>query len=101
MESKNCWEVMNCGRQSGVNNILKLKTCPVATPSEFDGTNNGKFTGRLCWTVAGTFCFGKKQGTFADKLMTCLYCDFFEKVKEEEGNNFILIPTINESKPGS
>ena len=98
MESKNCWEVMNCGRQSGVNNILKLKTCPVATPSEFDGTNNGKFTGRLCWTVAGTFCFGKKQGTFADKLMTCLYCDFFKKVKEEEGNNFIVIPEVNENR---
>jgi hypothetical protein len=35
--------------------------------------------------VAGTFCGGKVQGSFAEKEITCMACDFYKRVKEEEG----------------
>jgi hypothetical protein len=44
----------------------------------------GKFGGRCCWTVAGTFCFGEAQGTFARKFNDCMECDFFWLVAGEE-----------------
>jgi len=50
-----------------------------------DGLNGGKNGGRICWTIAGTFCGGKVQGTFAEKQISCMACDFFKRVKEEEG----------------
>ena len=60
-----CWEIMQCGRDS--ESALK---CP-AYPN----------FGRTCWAVAGTFCEGKAQGTFAQKLEDCKKCKFYQKVK--------------------
>ena len=34
-----------------------------------------KYFGRICWAVAGTFCEGKVQGTFAQKYADCRKCD--------------------------
>ena len=98
MEPKNCWEVMNCG-QNPISKInSKTEICPAVKNSEFDGTNNGKFAGRACWIIAGSFCLENKKGAFSGKIMSCLYCEFFEKVKNEEGKNFISIPEISENK---
>jgi hypothetical protein len=36
------------------------------------------FDGRPCWAVAGTFCDGEVQGTFAKKLINCMDCDFMK-----------------------
>ena len=58
-----CWEFMKCRRD--VNNELN---CP-AYPN----------FGRACWAVAGTFCEGKVQGTFAQKYQNCKKCEFFVK----------------------
>jgi hypothetical protein len=58
-----CWEFMKCKRDR--NNEVK---CP-AYPN----------FGRVCWVVAGTFCEGKVQGTFAQKYQNCRRCDFFKK----------------------
>jgi signal transduction histidine kinase len=58
-----CWEFMKCKRDR--NNEVK---CP-AYPN----------FGRACWVVAGTFCEGKVQGTFAQKYQNCRRCDFFKK----------------------
>ena len=96
MERKNCWEVMNCGLNSESKVNLNTGVCPAAKNSEFNGINNGKFAGRVCWTIAGSFCLENKKGKFSGKMMTCLYCEFFEKVKEEEGESFISIPEISE-----
>ena len=98
MKDRNCWEVMNCGRHSESNINFKTGVCPAAKHSEFDGINNGKFAGRVCWTIAGSFCLKNKQGIFSNKLMTCLYCEFFEKIREEEGDNFISVPEVREDK---
>jgi two-component system NtrC family sensor kinase len=58
-----CWEYMKCGRDKDAS----LK-CP-AYPN----------FGRVCWAVAGTFCEGKVQGTFAQKYESCKKCEFYKK----------------------
>ena len=63
-----CWEFMKCGRD-----VDKEIKCP-AYPN----------FGRTCWVVAGTFCEGKVQGTFAQKCEDCRKCDFYKKVVNKE-----------------
>ena len=92
MELKNCWEVMKCSRQPGGNNVDEKGVCPVAMPSEYDGVNNGIFSGRFCWAVADNFCAEEPQGSFAKQLMSCLGCEFLKQVHEEEGRSFLLSP---------
>ena len=70
---KNCWEYKQCGRQPGGSKVGELGVCPAF---------------RSCWVVAGTFCGGEKQGSFASKLGSCMSCDFYKAVKSEEGDGF-------------
>jgi signal transduction histidine kinase len=66
-----CWEYMKCGRDKDA-----TTRCP-AYPH----------FGRVCWVVAGTFCEGKVQGTFAQKYEDCRKCDFYQlakKLREKE-----------------
>ena len=81
----NCWEVMDCGREPGGKNTLESGTCPAAVDQSFDGIHSGKCGGRICWAVAGTLCGGCQQGAFSEKRASCLECDFFQMVQEEEG----------------
>ncbi len=92
MAKLNCWEFKNCGRQPGGAKVEELGVCPATVDSSSDGLNGGKNGGRICWAVSGTFCNGEVQGTFAEKRMSCMNCDFFRKVKLEEGQNFLLLP---------
>ena len=79
----NCWTFKKCNRE-------KDKSCTAFTSAEHDGMNNGVGAGRYCWAVAGTLCGGEVQGEFAKKKAACIVCDFYLKVKKEEGDNFIL-----------
>ncbi|MCL4477120.1 MAG: ATP-binding protein [Nitrospirae bacterium] len=63
-----CWEYMKCGRDKDA--TIK---CP-AYPN----------FGRICWVVAGTFCEGKVQGTFAQKYEDCKKCEFYQKINKRE-----------------
>lgn len=81
----NCWEYMKCGREPGGMKAAELGICLAATDASFDGINSGKCGGRFCWAVAGTFCHGKIQGTFAIDRDSCLSCGFFNRVQAEEG----------------
>jgi serine/threonine protein kinase len=81
----NCWEYKECGREPGGIKADELGVCPAASDHSFDGINTGKCAGRFCWAVAGTFCGGSIQGTFAEKRDSCLSCDFFKRVQAEEG----------------
>jgi hypothetical protein len=63
----NCWEFKKCGREAGGANVKELGVCP-AYPN----------FGQSCANVAGTFCGGKVQGTFASKLFNCMKCDFYK-----------------------
>jgi len=82
---KNCWEYMKCGREPGGKNIATLGICTAATDPSFDGFNQGVNSGRICWLMAGTFCNGVIQGTYAEKNVSCKNCDFYILVHGEEG----------------
>jgi CRP-like cAMP-binding protein len=84
-ERQNCWEYMKCGRQPEGDKVAELGICAAATDTSYDGIHSGKCGGRICWAVAGTFCGGRAQGSFVDKRGTCLNCDFYKMVQEEEG----------------
>ena len=90
MGRKNCWEVLKCGWQPGGENAEKHGACPAALPGEYDGVNGGERSGRFCWVVARTFCFGESQETLTKKLIDCINCEFFKQVSEDEGRNFVL-----------
>lgn len=85
VEKMNCWEVMQCGREPGGSKSSELGICPACLDEDADGLNGGRNGGRICWAVAGTFCGGIVQGTFAKKEIICMACKFFKRVKEEEG----------------
>jgi signal transduction histidine kinase len=85
-QETNCWEFMGCGRGLG-----GKSPCPAAVDNICDGVNGGTNAGRICWCVAGTFCFGETQGDFTQKMDACLACEFFQKVKKEEGPRFQLL----------
>jgi hypothetical protein len=91
----NCWEIKRCGRELGGSKVKELGVCPAASDSSCDGLNNGKNAGRICWAVAGTLCSGKVQGDYAQKSVSCMTCEVFKRVKDEEGlKDFVLL------KPG-
>jgi hypothetical protein len=91
MEKKNCWEMKNCGRQQGGNKVSEMGVCPASTDTASHGINHGKNAGRVCWCVAGTFCGGKKQGSYADKRLSCMTCEVFKAVMAEEGmGHFVM-----------
>ena len=85
----NCWESKKCGREPGGVKTIELGICPAANNQKFHGIHGGKNGGRACWVLAGTLCGGKVQGTFAAKLSACMRCEFYRRVKHEEGSNFL------------
>ena len=92
----NCWEVKNCGREPGGKNENELGACPAAVEEKADGINFGKNGGRACWALAGTFCDGSVQATFAKKMINCIQCPFYKQVLEEEGRFFVPSLEIHE-----
>ena len=85
----NCWEFKKCGREPGGSRAAELEICVAATETACDKINGGKNAGRYCWRVAGTFCGGKPQGTYARKLLNCIECDFYNQVQEQLSNAFV------------
>lgn len=97
---RNCWELKNCGRVPGGAKEREMGVCPAVTDTSFDGLNGGRNGGRICWAVAGTFCGGAVQGTYAEKQLSCMTCSFFEQVKSEEGTaSFVLLKSGQVYKP--
>ncbi len=88
MRKKNCWEVMQCGREPGGKKTRELGVCPAATDERLDSVHGGKNSGRACWVIAGTFCEGIVQGSFAQKYRDCTMCEFYRQVKKEEGSEY-------------
>ena len=75
---------MKCGREPGGKKENELGACPATIEIRVDGIHDGKNAGRCCWAIAGTFCEGKIQGSFAKKFGDCIKCTFYIKVSEEE-----------------
>lgn len=80
----NCWEFKKCGREPGGSKAAELGVCPSSIDDSYHGVHGGFNAGRGCWAVAGTFCHGERQGTFAQKIANCVECDFLRKVLAEE-----------------
>ncbi len=62
----NCWEFMKCGREEGGFRANELGVCP-AYPDK----------GQSCARAAGTLCEGEVQGSVAQKIPSCIDCDFY------------------------
>ncbi|MBN1554056.1 MAG: hypothetical protein JXA11_04870 [Phycisphaerae bacterium] len=84
----NCWEFMQCGREPGGRLARELGVCPAARKSPYDAENDGRFAGRACWKVFGTFCNGCMERSMTRKALHCLDCPFAQKVAEEQGLEF-------------
>lgn len=88
MEKKNCWEILDCGKEPGGRNSKKYGVCPAALDGNYDRINGGQNAGRACWAVSQTLCEHHKTGSYNAKLRSCLECSVYKRVKDEEGNNF-------------
>ena len=62
-----CWEFHKCGVEKAEG--ASQMRCP-AYPNY----------GRICWSIAGTFCGKKVSGAIAQKLGNCKKCDFYQRV---------------------
>ena len=86
----NCWEFYKCGREAGGIHVEKLGECIVSLNKEYDTINHGRRGGRICWSIYGSLC----QDQLEEKCTrhdNCLKCEFLNRVRGEEKNNFILI----------
>ena len=90
----NCWEFKKCGRQPQGAKTEEMGLCPASTDTRLDEIHDGVNAGRACWSIAGTFCEGKVQGTYAEKEDNCIKCDFYKLVAEEEFGNFKMIHSL-------
>ncbi len=88
MKKLNCLEYKKCGREPGGQDTGEFGICPASTEKRLHGVHGGINAGRACWVVAGTFCRGEVQGTFAKKYKNCEVCDFYRLVREEEKWSF-------------
>ena len=94
----NCWEFVGCGREIGGINSHKSGVCKASLDTSIGSVNGGKNAGRICWAVSGTFCQDRIDGRFAKKLLSCRSCDFFQRVRYEEGSKFTFLKNnINQS----
>ena len=66
-ELLNCWEIKKCGRQKAGKKVYKFGECIASKEG----------MGHSCWAVAGTLCFDKIQGTFAQKIGFCTSCEVY------------------------
>jgi len=94
MTGLNCWEFKKCGREPGGAKTSELGKCPSASETRVDGINNGKNGGRVCWAIAGTLCGGKVQGSYAQKFLNCMECEFYKSVVHEEHGNLAEFATV-------
>ncbi len=69
----NCWEFMKCGCEVGGVMEKEMGVCP-AYPLH----------GKHCAFIAGTLCGGNVQGVFANKLKSCIECEFYRSEHYEK-----------------
>ena len=94
-EKQNCWEYMKCGREPNGSRVEQLGVCPAATADTYHGINSGQNGGRFCWKVIGTRCFETINKHTPRKLISCIQCAFFKKVKSEEKISYSKISSRN------
>ena len=93
-KKQNCWEVFKCGREPGGHNALTVGACFAATNQQYDGVNHGTNAGRVCWSVVGTLSHSEQPNRHNEKKHNCEECSFIEKVSNEEGTHFNILPWL-------
>ena len=81
----NCWDISQCGRESGGKRAAELGVCATSISEYFNGTNGGVNGGRCCWRVSGTLFNGNRQCEMLESVGCCQKCEVFQTVKIEEG----------------
>ena len=66
-----CWEILSCPDEW-------RKKCAAW---EFN-------IGRVCWFVNGTFCRGREQGAWKDKIKLCRRCEAFKAIFPQLGAQY-------------
>lgn len=92
--SENCWEFKSCGRDADCLEESEHGICPATIEDKVDGINSGINGGRVCWALDSTLCDGKIQGVYAQKIIKCMSCNFYQKVLKEERNRDFKSPTF-------
>lgn len=87
---KNCWEVMECGREPGGANVEISGVCSAAMSKSYDGSNLGMAAGRCCWQVAGSLSGSGGDCNMIPDPGDCFDCAFFKRVRYEEAGRFRL-----------
>jgi len=64
----NCWQRLDCARED----------CP-------------SYGRQRCWAVAGTFCHGEVQGSFAQKIGDCRKCVVYQESCGDEINELVEV----------
>jgi len=72
-----CWEMKNCPPE-------RRDNCP-AYPDQ----------GNACWTVTGTMCGGKEQGSYHEKIENCRKCDVYQMVRGDDAPVPLQIPMVH------
>lgn len=94
-KKQNCWEYKKCGREPGGYEAAIYDVCSAATSIEANGLNDGINGGRICWAVAGTFLNGNVTAKYASDKFSCINCDFFQLVSDEQGvNDFEMVTPL-------
>jgi two-component system NtrC family sensor kinase len=75
----NCWEFKKCGREAGGTKVAEFGICPAYPDNGAD-----------CAQLAGTFCGGQVQGYFAQKLTSCINCDFYNSPHHKKDMKSLL-----------
>ncbi len=90
-ELRNCWEIMSCGREWDGANVEECGECPASKEG----------LGHSCWIIAGTFCKGVVQGTYAKKEWNCMQCEiysYYHRMNGLYGNEVAEQFPVEESK---
>jgi hypothetical protein len=81
----NCWQFKNCGREKDGLLVETLGECPVSTTLKFDGMNEGRGAGRMCWMVPDSAC--RQEPAKLGLFYRCHTCDFYRRVLFEQEEN--------------
>jgi hypothetical protein len=93
---QNCWDFMKCGFGPEGGKAKTNGVCPAARENKLGGVHNGLHGGRACWFINHTLeCGNGAHGDFNSKYSICMKCEFYWKVREEEGSGFEVSLLLN------
>lgn len=89
-QKRNCWQVMNCGREEGGQRAGRNGACPASIETRLHAIHGGRNAGRACWTVDGTLCRDGRPDDITMKTSFCRTCDFYRILLREEQPHLIV-----------